>query len=111
MSNRLIPLKPQDVAARLAARKAVLVDIREPDEFAQQHVPGALSHPLGGVDPEALRVHAPFDVVFTCRSGMRTGAYGERLARCAPGPAYVLQGGVDAWAAAGLPVAAAGRQG
>ena len=109
MFNKLIPLKPHDVAARLAARKAVLVDIREPEEFAQQHVPGALSHPLTGVDPAALRVHAPFEIVFTCRSGMRTGAYGERLARCVPGQAFVLQGGLDAWAAAGLPVAAAAR--
>jgi len=43
-------------------------------------------------------------LVFTCRSGMRTAANAPRLAEAAGGPAYVLQGGVDAWAAAGLPL-------
>ncbi len=42
----LTPLKPEIVADRLSFGRAVLVDIREPDEFARRHVKGALSHPL-----------------------------------------------------------------
>lgn len=105
MNAALIPLKPEDVKARLAGRRAVLVDIREPDEFARRHVRGALSRPLSAFEDAHLKVEPGADVIFTCRTGMRTGANGQRLTAVVNGPAYVLEGGVDAWAAAGLPVA------
>lgn len=104
MNTALIPLKPEDVKARLAARRAVLVDIREPDEFARRHVQGALSRPLSAFEDAHLKLEPRSDVVFTCRTGMRTGANCQRLAAAVDGPAYVLEGGIDAWAAAGLPV-------
>jgi len=104
MNAALISLKPEDVAQRLTGRRAVLVDIREPDEFARRHVRGALSRPLSTFEAAHLKVEPGRDVVFTCRTGMRTGANCERLAAVVDGAAYVLDGGVDAWAAAGLPV-------
>jgi len=104
MSSTLIPLKPAVVAARLKAGAAILVDIREPDEFARRHVKGALSRPLGSLETAHLKIEPGADVVFTCRTGMRTGANCERLAAQVEGQAFVLDGGVDAWAAAGLPV-------
>jgi rhodanese-related sulfurtransferase len=105
MTSTLVPLKPQDVAERLRAGRAVLVDIREPDEFARRHVPGALSRPLSALQSAHLKLDPARDVVFTCRTGMRTGANCERLSAQVAGEAFVLEGGVDAWAAAGLPVA------
>lgn len=104
MSAKLISLNPAAVAERLKAGTAVLVDIREPDEFARRHVRGALSRPLGGLEAARLKVEPATEVVFTCRTGMRTGANCERLAAQVQGQAFVLEGGVDAWAAAGLPV-------
>jgi len=44
-------------------------------------------------------------VIFACKSGIRTAAACERLATAVNGSPLVLEGGVDAWAAAGLPVA------
>jgi rhodanese-related sulfurtransferase len=110
MTGALIPLKPTDVSERLAARRAVLVDIREPDEFRRRHVPGALSRPLSALDGAALSLAPSQEVIFTCRSGMRTASACDRLAAVVGGPAQVLEGGVDAWAAAGLPVAEDRRQ-
>lgn len=104
MTPALIPLKPEDVERRLHRRQAVLVDIREPDEFARRHVRGALSRPLSAFEQAHLKIEAGRDVVFTCRTGMRTGANCQRLAAVVDGQAYVLDGGVDAWTAAGLPV-------
>ena len=104
MTIALTPLEPTLVADRLKAGRAVLVDIREPDEFARRHVRGAVSQPLSGFEAAHLKVEPERDVIFTCRSGMRTGANCERLAAAVDGPAFVLAGGVDAWAAAGLPV-------
>ncbi|MCR5874693.1 rhodanese family protein [Phenylobacterium sp. J426] len=104
MSATLISLKPQDVAARLKGGGAVLVDIREADEFARRHVKGALSRPLSDFEAAHLTIEPGRDVVFTCRSGMRTAANCDRLAARVDGPAYVLEGGVDGWARAGLPL-------
>jgi len=43
-------------------------------------------------------------VVFTCRTGMRTAGACDRLAARVSGDAFVLDGGLDAWTKAGLPV-------
>lgn len=105
MTATLTPLSPEEVKARLDAGRAVLIDIREPDEFARSHVPGARSHPLSGWEAAHLTVDPDADVVFTCRSGMRTSGACDRLAARVTGDAYVLSGGLDGWTKAGLPVA------
>ncbi len=105
MTARLLPIEPTDLAARLASGRATLVDIREPDEFARAHVKGAFSRPLSDFEAAHLTIEPGRDVVFTCRTGMRTGANCDRLAARIDGQAYVLSGGLDAWRAAGLPVA------
>lgn len=104
MTTTLTPLAPAEVEKRLMQRRAVLVDIREPDEYARRHVRGALSRPLSTFEQGHPRIEPGRDVVFTCRSGMRTVANCERLAKAVEGTAFVLEGGVDAWAAAGLAV-------
>ncbi|MGZ8363492.1 MAG: rhodanese family protein [Caulobacteraceae bacterium] len=104
MTAILHPLAPSDVAARLKAGRATLIDIREPDEFARAHVKGALSRPLSSFEQAHLKIEPGADAVFTCRTGMRTGAACDRLARSVEGDAYVLEGGLDGWAKAGLPV-------
>ena len=104
MTATLNKLAPQDVAERLRTGKAVLVDIRDPDEFARNHIAGARSMPLSGWEQAHLAIDPAQDVIFTCRTGMRTGANCDRLAARVIGDAFVLDGGVDGWASAGLPV-------
>lgn len=105
MIARLLPIEPAELATRLASGRATLVDIREPDEFARAHVKGALNRPLSDFEAAHLTIEPGRHVVFTCRTGMRTGANCDRLADRIDGQAYVLNGGLDAWRAAGLPVA------
>jgi len=105
MPATLTPLKPEIVADRIRFGRAVLVDIREPDEFARRHVKGAISRPLSGFETAHLKIEPGKDVIFTCRTGMRTGANCQKLAAAVDGEAFVLEGGVDGWAADGLPVA------
>lgn len=105
MTAILHKLSPQDVQARIASGRAVLVDIREADEFARAHVPGAVSQPLSAWEQAHLTIDPQADVVFTCRTGMRTAGACDRLAARVSGDAYVLDGGLDAWTKAGLPVA------
>jgi rhodanese-related sulfurtransferase len=104
MNAKLTTLKPNHLADLLSRERAVLVDIREPDEFARRHVKGALSRPLSAFERAHLKIGPGRDVVFTCRSGMRTAANCDRLEQAVEGKAYILEGGIDAWAAAGLPL-------
>ena len=97
MAATLIPIDPRTAAERLKAGVAHLVDVREADEFARRHVKGAVSRPLSLFDPDRLPVFETKATIFTCRTGMR-------LASAVSGEAYVLSGGIDAWAAAGLEV-------
>jgi rhodanese-related sulfurtransferase len=91
-------------AKRLIDEGALLIDIREADEHARERVPGALSQPLSRL--AALDAGNARAVIFHCRSGARTAANSQRLAAAAGCEAYILEGGIDAWKKAGLPVAA-----
>lgn len=104
MTAVLHKLSPQDVQSRLAAGRALLVDIREADEFARAHVPGARSQPLSAFEAAHLSIEPDADVIFTCRTGTRTAGACDRILARVGGNAYVLDGGLDAWASAGLPV-------
>jgi rhodanese-related sulfurtransferase len=93
-------LSPADARGAIGAG-ARLVDIRGADEYAREHIPGALNLPLDRIG-DLTRDERP--VVFHCRSGMRTAANAAQLADAARGgPAYLLQGGIDAWRGAGHP--------
>ena len=103
-------ISPQD-AADLVHNGAVLLDVRNADEHAREHIPGARHHALSRIDLESP-VRAGDDIlVFHCRSGARTSGNAGRLAAAAQHcQAYILEGGLDAWKKAGLPVRLDRRQ-
>jgi rhodanese-related sulfurtransferase len=84
--------------------RAILVDIREADEYAREHVPGARLQPLSSLEPGALPRPSGKTLVLMCNSGNRT-----RQAAAGPlaeVPDLVeLGGGLQAWKRAGLPLA------
>lgn len=104
MTATLAPLSPTEAQALIRDGRAVLVDIRETDEFARRHIAGAISQPLSTWEAAHLSVMPDQDVIFACRSGMRTAGACDRLAARVAGTAHVLKGGVDAWDKAGLPL-------
>jgi rhodanese-related sulfurtransferase len=95
-------ISPKD-AKRLIESGAVLIDDRAPDEHARERITGARNHPLNAL--HSLDSSGT-PVIFHCRSGQRTAANATRLADAAQCEAYLLEGGLDAWRRAGLPVAA-----
>lgn len=99
-------LSPSEAASLVDAGHALLVDVREADEFASRHIPGSLSLPLSLPDNGPLACGMDSSLIFTCQTGRRTNANsGRLLARVPGGSAFVLDGGVDGWARAGLPIA------
>lgn len=89
-------------AKRMIDEGAVLVDIRGTDEHARERIPGARNVPLDritAIDSQAR------PVIFHCKSGNRTAVAAGQLASAASCDAYVVEGGIESWKRAGLPVA------
>ena len=104
-------ITPEDAARLLREGGATLVDVREADEHARERIPGARNLPLSRLEEAELAVHQGKPVLFHCRSGARTAGNADRLAaKAGLCEAYVVEGGLDAWKRAGLPVAEDRRQ-
>lgn len=98
-----------DLAALANAAKAnaapvntVLVDVREPDEFAGGHVTAAINIPLGQIDERLEEIPTDQTVYLICHSGARSARATAALS--ARGiDAVNVDGGTTAWIEAGLP--------
>ena len=98
-------MSAQEVLRRMEAGTVRLVDIREPDEVAALRVPGAEVAPLSVIRWASMpKAEENKPIVFCCRSGRRTKEGSPLLAEVAGGPAWQLEGGVNAWVQAGQPV-------
>jgi rhodanese-related sulfurtransferase len=95
-------------AAVLRDDGAVIIDVREPDEWAAGHIPGAILIPLGELPSRIGDVPPNRPIVVVCRSGNRS-AQGRDILIGAGFPAVTsLDGGMNDWAAAGLPIETGG---
>jgi DMSO/TMAO reductase YedYZ molybdopterin-dependent catalytic subunit/rhodanese-related sulfurtransferase/glyoxylase-like metal-dependent hydrolase (beta-lactamase superfamily II) len=103
--RRPTPQVSARAARSLVAAGALLLDVREPDEWAEGHAPEAVLIPMG--DVQARQGELPTDrrIVVVCRSGGRSAAITDAL-RTRGYDAVNLTGGMCAWTAAGLPVTA-----
>lgn len=102
--TRLDPITAHDLKRRLDAGEAVLIDIRESDEHAREHILGARLAPLSAIDTHDFDRDRAKTAVFHCKSGMRTQANAARLLARGFAEAYFLEGGIEAWKAAGYGV-------
>lgn len=101
MSSKI--LTPQAAQERLA-QGAVLVDIRGADEYAREHIAGAQHLPMEQLSSQGMPKNDANAVIFHCRSGNRTLMNAAVLDNCASCDVYLLEGGLDGWKKAGLPV-------
>lgn len=93
----------QDAARRAASGEVLLLDVREPDEWARGRAPYAVHIPLGTLDPASVPRDRP--VLTVCRSGGRSGRAAEVLATAGFDVTNVA-GGMQDWQAQGLPLVA-----
>jgi rhodanese-related sulfurtransferase len=80
---------------------AAVVDVREPEEFASGHVPGAVNLPQADLATRLNEVPRDRPVFVICQGGFRSLRAAQFLSQC--GIAYVanVKGGTEAWRAAG----------
>ncbi|KJS34598.1 MAG: hypothetical protein VR70_17320 [Rhodospirillaceae bacterium BRH_c57] len=95
------------LAAWLEAGTAVVIDVREDEEWEEMHMPGVTLLPMSEFEPEDLPDRAGKALVIQCRSGVRSLAVARRLVqREGHVEVYNLTGGILAWQAAGFEVQA-----
>ena len=85
-----------------------LLDVRTPVEYAEVHVSHACNEPLDGLQPTVLfesgRLRKGQPIYLICRTGGRAAKAAERFAKEGFDQGVVVEGGTEAWIAAGLPV-------
>jgi rhodanese-related sulfurtransferase len=93
-------ISPHDLKARLAAESApILVDVRQPEEHADEHIPGSILIPLGELSErlDELEAYRGQDIVLYCRSGNRSAQACMYLAASGFENLYNLHGGMLTW--------------
>ena len=89
------------------ASGALLIDIRQPEEYQREHIEGAMLQPLSELQRQGLdkTLKQGSCLIFHCKSGARTGsqsAFLKQLAQEHHCEAYLLQDGITGWKNAGL---------
>jgi rhodanese-related sulfurtransferase len=98
-----------DVAAKtvnqwLADGEAVVIDVREAEELIQARLADAVHVPLSAFNPDLVPTDTGKKVVFLCAIGQRSAQAGTYMVdQGLLDEAFNLAGGIQAWAAAGLP--------
>ena len=97
-------MTPEDANGRAGLH---LLDVREPDEWQAGHIAGSQHIPLGELRARVAEVPKDRTVLTVCRHGNRSDAAARGL-RTLGYAVENLEGGVAAWARAGLPLEAEG---
>ena len=98
-------ISPQDAAAKLSSGDAIVVDVRDKEEWDEGHIPGATHMSRGTIelgieekvpDPNAM-------IICHCGGGGRSALAAETLQKIGYKNVRSMAGGLKAWQAAGLP--------
>jgi rhodanese-related sulfurtransferase len=88
----------------LDAGDAVLIDVREPHEYEEDHAAGATLIPLGSVWARQNELPEDKDLLMICKGGQRSAVGSEYAAAAGRTRLFNVEGGTGAWRDAGLPM-------
>lgn len=90
--------------------EAILIDVREPAEHAAQKIPDAALHPVGSICCSGIP-QTEKKILIHCQKGMRgSNACQKLMAENEALEVYNIEGGIEAWQQAGLPVESSGNK-
>lgn len=95
-------MTPEEIEEALEDHEIVLIDVRTPQEFAFEHIRGALLSPLATFDPKNLPTQTDKRIVLHCGSGVRSRKVAEMCLAAGLERIAHLEGGFGAWKQAGL---------
>lgn len=82
----------------------LLLDVREPEEYAAGHIPGITLIPMGEVPGRLSEIPTDKEVIVTCRTGNRSSQIADYLREQGFTNVHNMEGGIVAWEAAGFEV-------
>lgn len=89
---------PRTIMQWIEDDSVVIVDVREENEWASAHIPGATLMPLSRFNPAAVPVDSSKRLVFHCQSGMRCGMAAARMVEAGfDGEINRMEGGLMGW--------------
>lgn len=94
---RIKTITTTELAERVAAGSVVLIDVREPYEFASGHVPRAVNVPLGSVRARAGEFDFSAETYVICQSGSRSATAIKWLMKAGFTNVASVRGGTSAW--------------
>ena len=97
-------VSPKEAAAMHTGNKAVIVDVREDDEWNEHHIHGAIHIPLAQLNGRLseLEPYKNSPVITQCRSGKRSAKAQLALKSAGFSRVYSMDGGIQAWDEQGL---------
>ena len=101
--TKIPSIEPAAAAERADGGRAVVVDVREQDEWNAGHIPGAIHIPLGQLADRTGELPTDRPIIAACRSGARS-AKATALLNDRGLDTTNLEGGTKAWHSAGLPL-------
>lgn len=105
LRQQVVEVEISAAHALLAEGHALVLDVREPDEYEQGHLPGAVWIPRGLLEPriEAAAPERDRPILVYCAGGTRSVLAAHTLGLLGYRRAVSMAGGFSAWKAAGLP--------
>ena len=101
VGTRVHVISPADSKVQLQSGDAVLIDVREPEEYNEKHIRGAILIPLGILDYDLLlrnNIDCSKNLIMQCRSGKRSLHACEKLLQDNDQlKLYNLKGGILQW--------------
>jgi rhodanese-related sulfurtransferase len=105
--KKITEISPQDAAAKSKNSEALIVDVREKDEWDEEHIPEAIHMSRGTIelDIEEKVPDANAMIICHCGGGGRSALAAESLQKMGYTNVRSMAGGFKAWKAIGLPTA------
>ncbi|MEQ9486930.1 rhodanese-like domain-containing protein [Coleofasciculus sp. F4-SAH-05] len=100
-ANNLQEIDAQTLKQWLDNQQVMLIDVREPGEYASEHIPGAKLMPLSNLNPTGVKPETNQQVVLYCQSGNRSKQAAQKLFESGFESVNHLQGGLPTWKSAG----------
>jgi len=95
-------MAPNEIETAVAG--ALLLDVREPSEYAYSHVPGAINMPQADLASRLDELPHDRNIVVICQAGMRALRSAQFLRQVGFERVASLKGGIAEWHAAGRPL-------
>ena len=98
-------ITPKEVQELLNKDQAIVIDVREPEEYNTIHIKEAINIPLGSISKADIDKYTNKNIVIHCKSGMRSMQACQKLDFLDDSvEKFNLEGGIQAWEKAGLEV-------